>query len=311
VSTSRIYAEDALDVGSLWTRLAIRSVEQVFSAADGATYYFDRYPDHRGPYESGFGDPNAIPMAEAIAALRAEGAEALAIFGVSDPRDMSDEIMAAVDIEQVPTVYLSWHEVRSPLAQVFYDSRYAGYQAAQHLLRKGYRNLLFLAPFTENWLVERIDGVRDAIRRARLPADTLQVYPAELPQISYNRERIDASAYRMAHQAFVDGRVFSEPATAPPRGIIAPNDQTAYAVLRAATEHGKVAGVDYGLIGFDDDYNSRTVGLTTVRPPVEDMGKEAGRLLLRALQGERSGLQVRLRAHAIPRASTSPRPERR
>lgn len=307
VSTARIQTGSAPDVGSLWARMAIRAVEQVFSAAGGESHYFDRYPPHRGPYARGFDDANAIPMSEAIGALLAEGAEALAIIGLCDSRDMSDEIVAAVDIERVPTVYISWHEIRPPLAQVFYDNRYSGYQAAQHLLRKGYQRLLFLAPFKENWLVERIEGARDAVRHAGLPGKTLQVYAAEAAQDFYDIERIDAAAYAVAQQAFAEKQIF-DPSAGTPWGLIAPNDQTAYAVLLAATEQGKVVGLDYGLIGFDDDDRSCTVGLTTVRPPVEAMGEEAGRLLLRALQGENSESQMRLRAHVIPRASTSYRP---
>ncbi|HLV80127.1 MAG TPA: substrate-binding domain-containing protein, partial [Chthonomonadaceae bacterium] len=305
VSTARIREETEPDTGSLWARLAIRSLEQVFSQAGGANFYFDRFPERLGPYARGFDDANAISMAEAIDALRAEGAQALAVIGLCDSRDMSDEILACVDIDRIPTVYLSWHPIRPPLAQVTYDNRYSGYQAAQHLLRKGYSRLLFLAPFLETWLPERIEGARDAVRHARLPREKLQVYPAEPPQGVYYLERVFEAAHQTARQAFAECGLFDAPGA--PWGVIAPNDDMAYGVMQAATDLGKTAGSDYGLIGFDDDARSCTVGLTTVRPPVEAMGEEAARLLLQALQGENSGLRVCLRSQVIPRATTARR----
>src|SRR5579862_9790940 len=222
--------------------------------------------------------------------------------------DMSDEIVAAVDIERMPVVYLSWHEIRSPLAQVFYDNRFAGYQAAQHLLRKGYRRLLCLAHFTETWLIERIEGAREAVRHANLPVETLQVYPAEPAQIAYDRHHTADAMVAVAQRAFAECGIFSSVEPDQIWGIIAPNDNTAYSVLKAATEQGKSAGKDYGLIGFDDDSRACVVGLTTVRPPIEALGNAAGRLLLRAMQGDNVELRVCLRSHVISRASTSLRP---
>ena len=303
VATARIDPSASPDIGSLWARQAIRSLEQVFSATGGTTRFFDRYPPHLGPYERGIDDDNAISMVTALETLRSEGVSALAIVGLCDGRDVSDEIVAAVDVERIPVVYISWHEVRPPLAQVYYDNNFAGYQATQHLLRKGYSRLLFLAPFREDWLADRINSARDAIRHAGLPPETLRVYPEQPIHDYYNRELADTWVYEAACQAFTEQpSLFASPE---PLGIIAPNDYTAYAVLRAAAEQDRVPGTDYGLVGFDDDPQSCVVGLTTVRPPIEAMGEEAGRILLRALNGERSGLQVCLRSQVMPRASTN------
>lgn len=305
VATARIDGTAASDIGSIWAHQAIRSLEKVFSAAGGTTRFFDRYPAHLGPYERGIDDANAISMTEAIKTLRSEGAAALAIVGLCDGSDMSDEIVAAVDVERIPVVYLSWHEIRPPIAQVYYDNNFAGYQAAQHLLRKGYSPLLFVAPFQEDWLWERIGSAKDAVRHAGLPPETLHVYPSTVRPEYYNPDLVDTWTYEVAKQAFRELKLFRGTGTDERWGILAPNDFTAHAVLRAAGEQDKVAGRDYGLVGFDDAPQSYSVGLTTVRPPIEAMGEEAGRLLLRALQGERSGLQMRLRPQVVPRASTN------
>jgi DNA-binding LacI/PurR family transcriptional regulator/DNA-binding transcriptional regulator YhcF (GntR family) len=306
VATSLIDQAASPDVGSLWARQAIRALEEAFGAAGGTTRFFDRYPDGRGGYTIGIDDPNAISMTDAILSLRADGVDGLAIVGLCDGRDVSDEIVAAVDIESVPVVYISWHEMRPPVAQVFYDSGFAGYQAAQHLLRRGYRRLVFLAPFVEAWLDERIAGARDAVRHAGLVAETLVVHRNVTAPSKYDLVHAQEWAYDAATAAFDAYGVFASDSE--PFGVIAPNDFMAYAVLEAAAARGKAAGPDYGLIGFDDDPLACARGLTTVRPPIEAMGHEAGRLLLRALAGEKGGAQVRLRSQIIPRTSTARRP---
>jgi DNA-binding LacI/PurR family transcriptional regulator/DNA-binding transcriptional regulator YhcF (GntR family) len=308
LSTAWIDSQATRDTGSLWAQLAIRSMERVVAAAGGATRYFNRFPDHLGPFEHSSDDVRGIPIREAAAALCAEGADALAIIALTEHGDSSDEILAAVDIERVPTVYLSWHEIRPPLAQVYYDNRFAGYQAAQHLLRNGYRRLLFIAPCAETWLQERIASARDAVRHAQLPPETLLVHPAEPVREAYDRQRTPETAYAIARQVFATLDIFAGREAEQCCGIIAPNDISAYAILAAADEAGKRVGRDFGLIGFDDDPRSCSIGLTTVRPPIEAMGEEAGRLLLHTIKREHSGLRVCLRSHVIPRASTVLRP---
>ena len=300
VATSRIEPAASPDVGSLWARLAIRSLEQVFSASGGTTHFFERYPEERGPYPRGLDDANAYTVTEAIRSLRADGAEAIAVIGLCDAKDLSDEVVSAVDVEQVPAVYISWHELSPPLAQVFYDNRFAGYQAARHLLSSGYGTLAFVAPFADAWLLERIGGARDAVRQAGLPPDTLRLYPGGTQTGIYDRHVAAQTVYDAASALFADVAA----AGGSPAGVIAPNDEMAYAVLQAASQFGQTMGPGFGLVGFDDDVRSCAVGLTTVRPPVEVMGEEAGRLLLRALRGNKQGVQVRVRSQVIPRAST-------
>lgn len=310
VATSRIDSSAPRDIGSLWTQLAIRAIEQAFSTGGATTQFLDRFPERLGPYRSGFDDTNAISITEAIQDLVADSVDALAIVGLCDAWDISDEVVAVVDVERVPTVYISWHEIRPPLAQVYYDNRYAGYQAAQHLLHAGYRRLTFLTPFSGSWVSERIEGARDAVRHAGLMAEFLRVFPAEAPPAVYRHLDTSEMAYAVATAAFETNDYLAGGDTGDPWGIIAPNDHAALAILEAASDRGRIPGVDFGLVGFDDDPLSCSVGLSTVRPPVEAMGEAAAKLLLRALGGERGSSQVRLRSHLIPRSSTSRRPRR-
>jgi DNA-binding LacI/PurR family transcriptional regulator len=74
-------------------------------------------------------------------------------------------------------------------------------------------------------------------------------------------------------------------------------------ILRAVGESGKTAGVDFGLIGFNDDKLFQELSLSSLRPPVEDLGREAARNLIRMLQGETIPVQTRLQYQLIPRAT--------
>jgi DNA-binding LacI/PurR family transcriptional regulator/DNA-binding transcriptional regulator YhcF (GntR family) len=302
VATARIDPTGSPDVGSLWARLAIRSLEQVVSSAGGTTHFFERYPESGGPYAVGLNDPNAISLKKAIESLLDAGVHAIAVVGLCDIEDMSDEVLSAIDIDRTPVVYLSWHEIQPPLAQVFYDNRFAGYQAAQHLLRKGCDEIVFLNPFEATWVTERIEGAYNAIRHAGLPQSSLRLYPNFDERNPFDIRTTAHSVIAMADD-LLEGALRDGPSNHK-IGIIAPQDEVAYAVLGAASRAGKDAGQDFGLIGFDDDPRSCALGLSTIRPPVEAMGQEAGRMLLGSVSGEKNGLQVRMHSHLIPRSST-------
>ncbi|BDI32361.1 hypothetical protein CCAX7_44120 [Capsulimonas corticalis] len=305
VTASRIDTMSYSDIEIFWSCLAIRALEQVFSEAGGATRYYHWRGENQETCPQGLPEDYAASIHNGIAAVRADGADAIAVVGFCDAPNVSDEIVRAVDIENVPLVYISWHEVQPPLAQVFYDNSFAGYQAAQHLLRQGYQRLIFMVPFADAWITDRIQGARTAIRHAGLPEETLRLYSPESTTLEpYDRPIAPTRMYDLSQSFFT--KEWEPLRRGPePYGVIAPNDDTAFTVMDVAAEHGWTPGRDFGLVGFDDDPRSCARGLTTVRPPIEAMGEEAGRLLLRALQGDKNGQSVRLRSHLIPRASTS------
>ena len=88
------------------------------------------------------------------------------------------------------------------------------------------------------------------------------------------------------------------------RGVIAVNDNVAIGIIQAAKAANLVAGQEYLMIGFDDIPESRVVGLTTMHPPLDAMGTEAGRMVIDQLRERHDRTQVRLRSYLIPRTST-------
>jgi LacI family transcriptional regulator len=87
-------------------------------------------------------------------------------------------------------------------------------------------------------------------------------------------------------------------------GVIAPNDAAGEAFMEAAEQHGLIAGRDYGIVGFDDQ--ARETGLTSLRPPLQALGEEAARIVVRLLRGQNAPARVALHHQIMPRASTRP-----
>lgn len=96
-----------------------------------------------------------------------------------------------------------------------------------------------------------------------------------------------------------------------PTALVAFNDKAAVGALRAAQERGLRVPEDLSVTGFDDiDLSHSTVPmLTTVRQPLEEMGRMAVSLLMRLLERHTvETLHVELATHLIVRGSTGPAP---
>jgi LacI family transcriptional regulator len=286
VASLYLYRTDHLELNNFWVRLLLQSLEHALSEEGWTTQFFNRVQAPTQPL---------VPLREAIAALIADGVDAIAINTLGmEPKEVDDSL-SVLDGQDLPVVCVTTAELSRPVPHLFYDSRIAGYQAADHLLRRGCREILCLAPFDASWVRARLEGVHSAVEYARLPANAVRVFPQHtLPWVM--EEDPEPFGYDTAQAALEAGLLHS--------GVVCVNDGVALGFLRAAAERGLTPGTDFALVSFDDHPAARSVGLTTLRPPIETMGREAARLLSRALLGETNDLQVRLRSHLIPRRST-------
>ena len=75
----------------------------------------------------------------------------------------------------------------------------------------------------------------------------------------------------------------------PPTAIFAFNDNLAIGTIKAARAHGLRVPEDLSVVGFDDSELASLISpeLTTVRQPLEEMGRTAVNLLRRLLDGQR------------------------
>jgi LacI family transcriptional regulator len=94
-----------------------------------------------------------------------------------------------------------------------------------------------------------------------------------------------------------------------PSAVVCFNDKVAVGVLAAAAAHGLRVPADLSVTGFDDIDVSRatTPRLTTVRQPLQEMGRTAVTMLMRQLDGHaHEALSMELQTRLVVRESTGP-----
>ena len=269
-------------------RQILQAVEQELANRNITTYFHNRARELYGPLQS---------LTESVEIQVRRGVDAIVLISVDMDRHLLEQTVQLLIAQQIPTVCILAAELTLPIPHVFYENRMGGFQAATHLIERGCKNITVVAPSRAVWATERIVGIRHAAEHAGLPPDAVREVAGEGRTWDYLEDSVTLG-YNTSMKAARDG-------WRPSGGVICINDQVAYGVMQATTEIGLHPGRDFLLIGFDDDPRSRLVGLTTMRPPLEEMGREGARLLLGEIQGGQANHQLRLRAHVIPRASTS------
>lgn len=89
----------------------------------------------------------------------------------------------------------------------------------------------------------------------------------------------------------------------PPTAVLALSDVLAFGALDVIGERGLVPGRDVSVAGFDDLPEADFLGLTTIRQPIAEKGRLAGRL---AMDADRRPRRVTLPVELVVRASTGP-----
>ncbi len=279
----------SLPVADSQEYLILHEMEQVLSRTGHSTFLLNRARE----------GVDRMGLTDAITTALRDDPDGLIVICLDlDTAQIADQISRAA-LGNTPTVCVLAGSLSLAVPHVFYDNRSGGYQAAEHLRENGWDDVTVLAPFTASWVSERIAGVRDALTYAQPAARRLQVLSGEGREWD-SRSDPRVLGYEAAKDAMASG-------WRPGGGIIGINDGVAFGLLDAATEAGLEAGRDFAVLGFDDEPRARTVGLTSLRPPMQGMAREAVRLLLDHTAGNDGSLQVRLRAQVIPRASTGKR----
>jgi LacI family transcriptional regulator len=96
-----------------------------------------------------------------------------------------------------------------------------------------------------------------------------------------------------------------------PSAVVCFNDKVAVGVMEVAAARGLRVPRDLSVVGFDDIDVSRatTPRLTTVRQPLQEMGRTAVTMLMRQLDGHaHEALSMELETRLVVRESTGPAP---
>lgn len=216
-----------------------------------------------------------------------EGADA--IIYVEEPHDAIEEAMSFIRSLTIPYIFVSTEIMRNA-PRVYSDQLSCGYQAARHLLSRGYDRLLFYSAIDLEFVRYRIDGARQALRDFGFGQRCLKTI--------VHGEQVAIPDFETATQSEFDTTLLDGV------GVIAANDLTAYGILSAAAESGLAAGEHFGIVGFDDWARSRALALTTLRPPLDALGSECARVLLSALRGDEITQELCIKWQLIPRRST-------
>ncbi|WP_370102885.1 LacI family DNA-binding transcriptional regulator [Streptacidiphilus sp. MAP12-20] len=180
--------------------------------------------------------------------------------------------------------------------QVSCDDAVAVEQAVSHLVSLGHRRLgLLLGPPDHMPTRRKLAAARDASVRAGLgPAEW------EVEHALFSVEGGQAAATRLLARGVT--------------GVICASDPLALGAVRAARRRGLVVPADVSIVGFDDSpfMTCTDPPLTTIRQPIEAMGRAAVELLVGELAGVRvTHDELLFEPELVVRGSTGPAPRAR
>lgn len=173
-------------------------------------------------------------------------------------------------------------------------AHFAGARAlTEHLLQLGHRRIGVLAG-PRNWLAgkARLAGHTSALADIGILAD---------PHLTRCAEPTTQFGYRAA------GELLDLPDR--PTAVIGFNDKVAVGALAAAAERGLRVPADVSVTGFDDIdlAQATTPRLTTVRQPLQEMGRMAVGLVIRLVERHQiDALHIELATELVIRDSTGP-----
>jgi LacI family transcriptional regulator len=182
---------------------------------------------------------------------------------------------------------------------VFADNFSAGYLSLSHLLQLGHRNILCLQELQavgHGTLSQRTRGYIRACQEAGLEFDSV-VRSSLLNSRSPEERGAELAAYLRQNPKVT--------------AIISGNDQMSVELHRAMVREGFRVPEDISLISYDDT-DAVTDGcgnniLTTVRLPLNAIGKQGAEMLIRRILGEeQEDRDIILPVELVVRASTAP-----
>ena len=230
-------------------------------------------------------EPDAV---EALAHLRVDG---IVVVGTPTPSAIAQANEVA---GVVPVVVAGTREpLLSAVDLVANDDDAGSRTATRYLLDLGHRR------------IAHIVGVGE-VGRIRLAGHEAEMDRAGLPAQSVAGDWTEATSRLLGVDLLTrDDR---------PTAIFAANDLSGIGVLAAADELGLRVPGDLSVVGYDDSYFARMprMSLTTVSSRVREVGRVAGELLIRRLEGDGSSPSTQLlQPRLVVRGSTGPGPAAR
>lgn len=215
----------------------------------------------------------ALQILKDMTARRLDG-----VVAISSITNLLDSVAAQLPTLGVPYVY-SFQEPPEGISAdgVTVDQEAGAYEATRYLQKLGRKRIGFIAgPETRTATVKRLAGYRRALAEAGeeiVPARMVLVDDFEVPDGLIAAEKL------LAHAPEVDA-------------VFAAADLMAAGLIRILRRHGRRIPEDVAVIGFDDLPMSGAVDppLTTMRMPLEEIGRRSGHRVIDRIEGIELGL---------------------
>ncbi|MFF9867910.1 MULTISPECIES: LacI family DNA-binding transcriptional regulator [unclassified Streptomyces] len=199
-----------------------------------------------------------------LAAQRVDGVLLVSIHGDDPLPDVVQEL-------RLPAVLNGRRTEAESAAYVDSDNVGAGRSAVDHLTGRGRRRIATITGPLDMYVAQcRLDGYRQGIEAAGLPADERLVATGDFTE----------EGGRRAMRELLDRRPDLD-------GVFAASDVMAAGARAVLRDAGRRVPDDVALIGVDDSAVARHMdpALTSVRQPIEEMGRRMARVLLQEITG--------------------------
>jgi LacI family transcriptional regulator len=232
-------------------------------------------------------DYDSVTTTKYIYDLRQRQVDAVIVVVAKPP---ARTLLSSLAQKGFPTVLIG--RCHFPLPSVRIDNVKGGWEAASYLARLGHRQIgIISGPTTFTNMQDRMKGYTQALSEYGISCPKSWVVQGDLRP---------ASALPLAERLLSAQRR--------PTAILAVNDQTAIATIRAALTLGLRVPEDVSVIGFDNITLASYVSpaLTTMNSSLPRIGEAAAEMAIRQLSGSRETQEVWFTPELIIRESTSP-----
>lgn len=205
-------------------------------------------------------------LAQYLAAHRVDGVLLVSVHADDPLPDMLSQL-------EIPAVISGPRSADETLTSVDSDNYGGARQAVEHLVSRGRRTVAHITGRLDVYGAQRrVDGYRDSLREAGHQVDELLIEPGDFSE----------GGGRRAMEALLERRPDLD-------AVFAASDVTAAGARQALREAGRRIPGDVALVGYDDSAIARHMEppLTSVRQPIEEMGRAMTDLLLREVADRR------------------------
>jgi DNA-binding LacI/PurR family transcriptional regulator len=205
-------------------------------------------------------------LAQYLAAHRVDGVLLVSVHADDPLPDMLSQL-------EIPAVISGPRSAGETLTSVDSDNYRGARSAVEHLLDRGRRTVAHITGHMDVYGAQRrVDGYRDALRAAGREVDELLVAEGDFTEEGGRR----AMTRLLTHRPDLDA-------------VFAASDVTAAGARQVLREAGRRIPDDVALVGYDDSAIARHMDppLTSVRQPIEEMGRAMIDLLLEEIADRR------------------------